>query len=226
MGKDAHIDAVRAHDQPFDRICFPTIGPSLALAVSDEDLRDTLTAGIFQDGVDRIFTRHDFHVRAGLSRAFEIRLDDLLVGQTQVILFHVDGMQVAMKAASLALPAADHERGVRTRSYAYENALMRTVNLFDPVAAKICLELMIDNLRRKDQRDFPEFRELAFQLNRIGRFASYALRRAHHAILWRSIDNLDLIGRAKERFRDGFGHALSANILDVLLAFGDELQID
>ena len=64
------------------------------------------------------------------------------------------------------------------------------------------------------------------ELDRIDRLPTHALRRPRHTVFGRSVHDLDFIGSAQEGLRNGLLYAPSENLLDLLLALLDELQVD
>ena len=92
MRKDAHVNSIRLHDQLLDGICFPVLCPAGALAVSDENLRHALTAGIGQNRVGRVLAAQGFDVCAGVSGTVEIGFDNTLIRWAEVVLFYVYDM--------------------------------------------------------------------------------------------------------------------------------------
>lgn len=215
MGKDADIDAIGLEDEALNRIGFPLIEPAGALAVADEDLGDALFGGVSEDGADRVFGVKDIEGRAGLAGGLEVLIEHLLVGVGEIVLLDVNDVEIAVKALRLAAATADHERGIGTRRNANKNALVRAIDLLDPLATEIFFELVIDDIGGQEKGDLAEFGELAF-----------ADGGTLDAVFRRSVDDFDLVGGAEEGFGNGVGDDFAANSFDLGLAFLDVLEID
>ena len=79
MGKDAHVDIVRATNQAVQRSSSEPLPPSLLRAVPDEELCDAMFACKSQDGLDGIFAIQDFDVCLGGAGECEIAFESCLV---------------------------------------------------------------------------------------------------------------------------------------------------
>ena len=162
----------------------------------------------------------------GFAGAGQVLFENLLVRRVQAILLHVDHVQIAMKPVRLPPSAANHQRRVRPRRDAHQDALVRAVDLLNALAAQVQLELLVDDFGGQNESDLSQFGELVLELDRIDRLPAHALRRPRHTVFGRSVHNLDFIGSAQKRLRNGLLHGPSENPLDLLLPLFDELEVD
>ena len=132
--------------------------------VAHEDLGDAVPAREVQDRAHRVAALEDLdpcaRPREPASRFWS---STAWSARAQALLPDVDDVQVAVEAVGLPSPAADHQRRVRARRDADEDALVGAVDLLDSRAAQVVRELVVDHLRGQQQRDLAQLGELALQ---------------------------------------------------------------
>ena len=164
LGENPDIDAVAFHDQTLHRIRFPAAHPSVLLAVTDEDLGDSMSGCELKDGRDGVLGVKHFGGRVLFGGASQVVLEDALVIRLEVVLLNVDYVQLAVKTVRLPAAAANHQLRVRAGRDAHQNALMGAVSLLDSLAAEIFLKLMIHHVGGQHQRYFAKLGKLALEL--------------------------------------------------------------
>src|ERR1700722_3270110 len=103
--KDPDVDAVGFHDEAFDRIRFPAAQNAPALAMADENLRDSMFGGELKYHTDRILARQSLAVCARGGGFFETRIHHFPVFDVQSVLLDIQDVQIAVETIGLAASA-------------------------------------------------------------------------------------------------------------------------
>ncbi len=88
--KYANIDALRIHDEAFDGIVLPSAYPTGLLAVTDEDLGDSMLAGEFEDRRGGCLGVKNIHVGIRFARALQVEIYGFLIFGADFVLLHID----------------------------------------------------------------------------------------------------------------------------------------
>src|SRR5437879_13210959 len=105
VGVNDDIDPFRGADYTFDQVTPQPAPGSLPHAVADKDLRDAFFTRELQDGIGRIQTAEDLHLRAQLACTVEILLQDDPILLRKGGLLHIDHIKFALEA--VRAPADD-----------------------------------------------------------------------------------------------------------------------
>src|SRR5260370_37272983 len=121
------------------------------LALPDEYLRHTFAAGELDDCVDGVLAIQNFYPGAGLPGDPQISFKRGFVFLRKLRLLHVRDVQFAMESFGVAPSALDDLGGVRLRSDAYHDALLRAPLEGNAIVFQILLELMLNHFRGENQ---------------------------------------------------------------------------
>src|SRR5262245_8644269 len=141
LWKHAYVDSFSELNHAIDGISPQSMPPTAALAVSDEDLGNTVLLRKLHQGTHGVAPVQDVDGGPQVAGDAEIQIDSGLVVRREIRLMDVSDYQVSMKTVRVAPAALENGPGIGSRSDSHQDTLLQSPLFLDVVGPQIIPEL-------------------------------------------------------------------------------------